>query len=378
MKVAIVCSNLFNITRTTKKGTEIILYDFIHEISRRSQSDNLELTAFASGDSDLPVAIESVSSSPSSEDKDLMQAGKHFIFELALIAKAISMESEFDLYHINIGDGDIFLPFAQFTKKPILITIYHPANAMYVKKYVKLFQECKNIFFISPTKRHQAAMSELSFLKVIPHGINTRSFTFDAAGGQTMMWAGRAMPDKGMNIAIDVAKETGNNLRMFGIVKDGYEKWLNETVLHNVDQKDITLEINKDRLDLVNEYQMSKLFLFPLQWEEPFGLVLVESMSCGTPVVAYAKGSIPEIIKDGVTGFIVNESEDDIRGDWIIKKTGIEGLKEAVKKIYAMPNEEYLKMRKACRERVREHFSIDVMTQNYIQAYKDAIALSSR
>ena len=76
-----------------------------------------------------------------------------------------------------------------------------------------------------------------------------------------------------------------------------------------------------------------KLFLFPIQWEEPFGLVMIESMACGTPVVAFARGSVPEVIKDGETGFVVNPSDDDIRGNFIIKKTGLEGLCEAVERI---------------------------------------------
>ena len=110
--------------------------------------------------------------------------------------------------------------------------------------------------------------------------------------------------------------------------------------------------------------------------EESFGLTLIEAMSCGTPVVAYAKGAIPEVIKDGITGFIINESEADIRGDWIIKKTGIEGLKEAIEKIYALPEKEYLAMRKACREHIEKNFTLEKMTQSYIEVYKKLIDLN--
>jgi len=116
-----------------------------------------------------------------------------------------------------------------------------------------------------------------------------------------------------------------------------------------------------------------KLFLFPIQWEEPFGLVMIEAMATGTPVVAFARGSAPEVIKDGKTRFIVNPSDDDIRGDFIIKKTGIEGLCEAVERIYSMPEEQYRKMRKACREHVEKNFTVEKMVDEYEKIYKEIL-----
>ena len=97
-------------------------------------------------------------------------------------------------------------------------------------------------------------------------------------------------------------------------------------------------------------------------------------MSCGTPVVTFAKGSIPEIIKDGETGFIINPSDDDIRGNWIIKKTGIEGLCEAVERIYSMPEDRYKEMRQACRVHVENNFTIEHMVDQYVEVYKEILA----
>ena len=83
------------------------------------------------------------------------------------------------------------------------------------------------------------------------------------------------------------------------------------------------MELNFLKEDQRNIFLMeSKIMLMPIKWEEPFGMVMIEAMACGTPVVAYARGSVPEVIKDGETGLIVNPSEEDKRGDWIIKKTG--------------------------------------------------------
>jgi glycosyltransferase involved in cell wall biosynthesis len=93
-------------------------------------------------------------------------------------------------------------------------------------------------------------------------------------------------------------------------------------------------------------------------------------MCTGTPIVAYARGAVPEIIQDGKTGFIVNPSADDIRGNWIVKKTGIEGLCEAVQRIYSMPKAEYLQMRKNCRAHIEKNFTLERMTNEYEKVYK--------
>lgn len=372
MKIAIVCSNYLSINKHTKNGTRIIVRDFINSVVNHK---DIEITAFVSGDSDLPVPIVSVSHSPTVDNEAVMQANRHIIFELALLSKAFSEQEKFDLYHINLGDGDIALPFARFVKKPLLITLYHPTDIAYAKKYFDLFKDCKNVFFVVPTNRQREKIPGLPYAATIPHGIDVKNFKMNFKGGPSMMWAGRAVPDKGMDIAIDVAKRTKRSLKLFGTKRQEYEEWFEEKVFPKIQSSiNIFVTLGKDRLDLIKDFQNSKLFLFPIQWEEPFGLVLIEAMSCGTPVVAYARGSIPEVIVDGITGFIVNESSDDIRGDWIIKKTGIEGLQEAVEKIYSMPDEEYFAMRKACRKHVEDNFTVERMAERYIEAYRDVIA----
>lgn len=123
-------------------------------------------------------------------------------------------------------------------------------------------------------------------------------------------------------------------------------------------------------------YGKAAYFLYPVQWEEPFGLVFLEAMTCGTPVIAFARGAVPEIIVDGVTGFIINPSDDDIRGDWIIKKTGVDGLREAIERISSLSKVNYEKMRQACRKHVEENFTVEKMVENYEKVYKKVIEAS--
>ncbi|OGE64789.1 hypothetical protein A3I48_01890 [Candidatus Daviesbacteria bacterium RIFCSPLOWO2_02_FULL_36_7] len=371
MKIAIICSNFVSITKDVKKGTEIFDYILIDNLVKNDK--DLDITVFASGDSNLPARIESIDYHPAISDRSIARKNKHIIFELALISKAFLMQERFDLYHINIGDGDIVLPFTPFVKKPVLITLHYTQEAEYINKYFSLFSHLNNVSFVSISNVQRKFFPDLNYAGTIYHGIETEKFRFDQQGGNSIMWAGRGVPDKGLETILEVLKKTKKKIKLFPLKRKEYLEWLNKQVADLKDlmpSQDIFIEFDKDRFELVNHYQSSRLFLFPIQWEEPFGLVLIESMACGTPVVAFAGGSVPEIVKDGKTGFIVNPSDNDIRGDWIVKKTGIDGLCEAIEKIYSMPEGEYQKMRQNCRDLVEKNFTAGRMAEEYLKIYK--------
>lgn len=375
MRIAIVCSNFVSITENVKKGTEIFDYILIDNLVKNDK--NLDITAFVSGDSDLPVKIESIDDRSAISDESIIKKDKHIIFELALISKAFSMQDKFDLYHINIGDGDIALPFTPFLKKPILITLHYTQDAEYINKYFSLFKKVRNVFFVSISNNQRSFFPDLNYAGTIYHGIETERFEFMEAGGESIMWAGRGVPGKGLGTILEIFKKTKRKIKLFPLKKKEYASWLNKEITklkQLIPPQDIFIEFDKNRFELVNEYQTSKLFLFPIHWEEPFGLVLIESMACGTPVVAFARGAVPEIIKDGKTGFIINPSDSDIRGDWIIKKTGAEGFCEAIDKIYSMPEDGYQEMRRNCRALVEKSFSANRMAGEYSKIYRQLVS----
>jgi glycosyltransferase involved in cell wall biosynthesis len=303
----------------------------------------------------------------------------HKIFELALVAKAVSMQKKFDLLHLSIGNGELILPFLPYLKRPVLITMHGSLYEKSVQKYMTIFPKMSsNPFFVSISNAQRKPIPSLNYIKTIYHGVNIDSmFTFEPMGGDTIMWAGRAIPDKGLDTVLAVVKRTKRKAKVLPIIKEEYIEWLKHEIIkkRNIinETTKVFIDFDINRWELPYHYQTSRVFLFPLIWEEPFGFTLVESMACGTPVVAYARGSVPEIVRDGITGFLVNPSNTDIRGNWIIKKTGFEGLCEGINRIYAMSNEKYAEMRRSCRSHAEENFSVNGMIQNYIEVYKEAI-----
>ncbi|HVU80237.1 MAG TPA: glycosyltransferase [Candidatus Paceibacterota bacterium] len=374
MKVAILCTNLFNIDEKNKTGSGIFNYILIRQLAAM-KGKGLGVTVFASGDSSsLPVPVESVDQQPSSADPELMRHGKHVMFELALLSKAFSRQEDFDAYHMSFGDGDMAVPFAPFVRKPIIVTLHNIADRDFTRKYFSIFAGYKNVYFVSTSVYQRKLLPALQYIDTIYHGIDTEQFAFDPAGGEDIMWAGRFIPEKGAADVLRLAKEANRSAKLFGVVKQGHEEWFSQHVERPAADPEyrqlVSLHIDTERSKLVTHFQNSKLFILPTLLEEAFGLVFAESMACGTPVVTYARGAAPEVIRDGETGFLVNPSDEDIRGDWVIKKTGYEGLREAVERIYSLSAEEYARMRRACREHAASNFSAERMAERYIEVYK--------
>ncbi len=270
-------------------------------------------------------------------------------------------------------------------EKPV-ITIGHFSIDLNLEYYSKNFQIPSNLFFIFPSKSQYEKSDFIpeTQKKYIPHGIPLANFDLNQKGGNEIIWLSRIhrFTNKGLIEAIKVASLIRRKLTAYGYLELSSVDYFNKKIKPLLNSQFIELNLHKPSHNLSKEQKKEilkngKLFLFPIQWEEPFGLVMIESMACGTPVIAFARGSVPEVIKDGETGFIVNPSDDDIRGNWIIKKTGIDGLCEAVERIYSMPEKEYQEMRYNCRKHVEKHFTVERMVDDYIKVYQEVIKKNS-
>lgn len=372
-KIGIIASTILGLSKNVKKGTEIFVYRLIDGLTKKNQG--VTLSNFASKDSQVPNLI-GIQERASLSDPEIQQKG-HDLFEIANIANALT-HSDIDLFHMNITNGELILPFSQFVDKPILITCHFHLTGDFRKKLFSYYKNSKNLYFVSISNSQRTPLPHLNYIKTIYHGIDLLHFKYNEEKVDGIVWAGRGVPEKGLDDVMAVIKATGVNAKIFPILKSKHVDWIKKEILakRNLLKASITVRTSFDinQSQLAEYYQQSKLFLNPIKWEEPFGLVMIEAMACGTPVVAYARGSVPEIIKDGETGFIVNSSPKNIRGKWIVKKTGIEGLIEAVKRIYSMPDKEYRQMRLNCRRHVEKHFAIERMVNEYIQVYKEVVA----
>lgn len=280
---------------------------------------------------------------------------------------------KFDVIHFHSTPCFLSLPFASRTQLPNIFTL-HGISSEPERKVIDVFNN-KNNYFISISNNQRKQFNNLSFTKTIYHGVPIDRFGFNAVGGNQMFFSGRLKRIKGVEEAIFAALKAHRQLQVSGDIRRSEKDYFYKTVLPLIDHSNGLVKF----LDFVNRsligrfFGESKLFLFPIQWEEPFGLVMIESMAAGTPVVAFARGSVPEVIKDGETGFIVNPAKDDIRGDWIVKKTGIEGLCEAVERIYSMPKDQYQSMRRACRAHVEKYFTLERMVNDYERVYQSIL-----
>jgi len=375
MKIAQVANIWQSIPPKGYGGTERVIYDLCQGLTKKGH----QVILFASGDSKINDKISYIFKEKLL-DKNIswshyLNPLLHFTFAYEQIKKA----GDFDIVHghYSLASDLISLSFAQLNEVPTLFTAHYPF--IIDQKYddrKKIFEYCNRVNFVSISNKQRTL--PLKYISTIYHGIDILQSPFsDRPTDEYILWLGRIVPEKGLDYALDLAIQLKKKLMVVGRVDKENEanyKYFQTKIKNQLINPQITSFETVDTEKRNELLLQSKCFLFPIKWEEPFGLVMIEAMACGTPVIAFARGSVPEVVRDGETGFIVNSSDDDIRGDFIIKKTGFEGLKEAVEKIYNMADENYKQMRIKCRKHVEINFSLDKMVDEYENVYKKIIA----
>ncbi len=333
-------------------GTERIVYFLTEELVKRGH----KVFLFASGDSKTSAKLIPSRKRHLAKDKipwsDTFWEFEHFSFSFKKIKRM-----NFDIVHSHGGIRSIF--FQDFIDTPVVYTFHNPLSVNYFQKMppglkiLSLHSKNLNVCFLSNS---HLKLCKLKFKRVwtVYNGIDINFFKFSKKPENFFLWVGRVEPKKGVENAIKAAKMAKVKLLLVGKIDPERKKYFEKVIKPNLSRKIKYLGELPAR-ELLKLYRKAKALLFPLEWDEPFGLVMAEAMACGTPVIAFKMGSAPEVVKDGITGFVVPFL--DKRG-----KKNIKGLVEAIKNIEKIKREN-------CRKWVKEKFTIEKMTENYEKIY---------
>lgn len=283
------------------------------------------------------------------------------------IGELFKDSEKYDLIHLQTEPVYLGMPFTKTTKTPVVFTNHN----IFTVQEAPLLRKYKELPIVSISNFQRSIVPDLNYVSTVYNGIDVSKFPFTEESDEYMYHIGRLVKVKGIKEALLIARDTGFEFKLAGVGTDAFMAE-NVTPFVNEKSKYIGL-VDRESNEWYQNYSRAKLLLLPIQWDEPFGLVMIEAMATGTPIVAFARGAVPEIVNDGETGFVVNPSDDDIRGDFIIKKTGIEGIKEAVQRIYSMDPQAYKEMRRKCRSRIETTFTVEKMIEGYIGVYSKLI-----
>ncbi len=371
MKIAIISSNTLATPpdpSTVQPGWTTSIHDVVSTITEGLVERGHDVTLFASGDSKTKAKLVSPWERASVLDFVAKDQFSYFLDDQVLIAECFNknLSEKYDLiysYHaLDIGS------FTFMTNTPIVSTIHGPGNDLLEGKFLPKF--IKAPFIVGLSKHQTENMPKVNFSAIISHGVDDKLYSFNPEGGEDLVYVGRLNnEEKGA----DIAMRTATNLkRKINLIGSATKEYLNNE-LKKTQSEYTNIYGQKSRIETAEFFKKSKAFIFPVRWEEPFGLVAIESLSTGTPVITFARGAMPEIIEDGKTGFLINLDEENKRGDWIIKETGEEGIKKAIEMIYSLNEETYKEMRINCRETVLKKYTKQIMINNYENLFKEIV-----
>ena len=302
------------------------------------------VTLFASGDSTTDAELVSV--------YDV--APSHMIgnaqVELRHALACFERASEFDVISDHSGPPAVAISGAVTT--PTLHTAHGPMDGEAGEIYVQLGRVVPQTGLVSISLNQRKPQAGLNWVANIPNGLDFSRHEFAERGGDYLAFVGRMTADKGAHRAVAVAEETGMRLVLAGKNREPAERaYFDEYVKPHLRPGFIDYEGEVGHDEKIALFQGARATLVPIDWEEPFGLVMIESMACGTPVIAPRRGSVPEVVDDGVTGFIV-----DSHAEMVAAIARIDELDRTV-----------------VRQRVEERFSREHMIAGYVAAFEHAL-----
>jgi glycosyltransferase involved in cell wall biosynthesis len=337
MKIALVSPPFISVPPRKYGGTEL----FIAELAKGLKKRGVDVILYANGESTAPVEMRWIIEK---EEWPLPGAVEASLKGLAHASWAVKDASaEADVIHLNSAPG---LSYSRFIETSLVYTVHHA----YEQSLTDFYQFFPDVFYvtISDFQRHRLPMRHM---QTIHHGIDVSCYTLQEKKQPYLAFLGRIAPPKGTHLAIEIAKLAGIPLKIAGEIQPLYQEYWEQQVKPHVDGTFVEY-VGELGLEEKNHLLGNALaMLFPIQWDEPFGLVLIESMACGTPVLALPGGSVEEIVKEGVSGHV---------------RHSVKALADCARKLKIDA--------KTVREFAEENFSVDRMVNDYIQLYTEIIS----
>jgi len=299
----------------------------------------VDVTLFATKDSLTAGKLSGVCPAPYSEDPGIDAKA----WEMLHVAHVFERAGEFDLIH-NQADF-VPLAFSRLVDTPVVTTI-HGFSSERILPAFKAYEDRVHYVAISDADRRP----DLRYAATIHHGIRIEDFVFDVHGSDDLLFFGRIHPDKGAAEAIAAARGSGRRLVMAGIVQD--RDYYNEQVAPALNDGLVVYRGPVGGAARAKALGSARALLHLINFEEPFGLSVAEALASGTPVIASNRGSMPELIDHGVTGFLVNSVDEAV---------------EAIGRIGEIN-------RAACRAAVSARFTVDRMADRYLELYRSLLS----
>lgn len=302
----------------------------------------IEVTLFATANSRTAGRLHAVCPRGYEEDPEIDPK----VWEYLHLSEVFEHAHEFDLLHNNFD----FMPlaFSQLVETPMVTTIHGFSSPKILPVYRKYN---RRTYYVSISNADRAP--DLDYIATVYHGIDIENFRFQAYPQDYLLFFGRIHHDKGTREAIEIARRAGKRLIIAGIIQDRayFQRYVEP---HLGDQVEYIGSVGPDRRNQVLGNALA--LLHPINFAEPFGLSVVESLACGTPVIAFPRGAMPEILQDGVNGFLPQT---------------LEAAVDCVHRIHEISRE-------ACRKTVEARFTQAHMVEGYLRVYETILKTRSR
>lgn len=336
MRIALIGPPFIEIPPRRYGGTELFIANLAGDLHARGHN----VTVYGNGDSSLPCPVKW--RYPHAEwplDDPLRSHLKNADHTAWAMYDAAQWA---DVLHLNDVVG---VPITMFVDVPTVLTIHHPSEPVLSEQYMKY----PDIHYVT-IARWLAERERMPHVHVAYHGIPMDEYVFSETKDDYVAFLGRMVPCKGPHLAIGAARLAGVRLKLAGEIQPQFRDYWDSKVRPLIDGEQIEYVGEADRAIKNALLSRARALLFPIQWEEPFGLVMIEAMACGTPVLAFAGGAVEEVIRGGVNGWICRDVAD---------------MAARLRSLDVAPA--------ACRDFAVAHFSVARMTDQYLEVYAHAL-----